>query len=170
MPTLVIVGGVPGTGKSTIADAIAGALGIPIFNKDKLEASLWRSGITTEKDSWQVAEDLLGTLAHEQLRSSQSAILDTVAGRGTSRDGWRSIAHECGGAFKPIECICSDEELHRSRIEGRVRGIPGWYELTWDDVERSRSRFEPWDGDRLVLDTARPLDDNVAAALGYVNT
>ena len=170
MQALVVVNGVPGTGKSTIADAIAGALGIPIFNKDHIEASLWRSGITADHDSWQVAEDLLGTLAHEQLKCSRSAILDTVAGRRISRDRWRSIAHELGGAFKPIECICTDEALHRSRIEGRVRGIPGWYELTWDDVERSRSNYEPWDGDRLILDAARPLNENIAAALAYVNT
>jgi hypothetical protein len=38
-----------------------------------------------------------------------------------------------------IECVCSDQAVHRSRIEGRVRGIPGWHEVGWDHVERMRA-------------------------------
>ena len=29
---------------------------------------------------------------------------------------------------------CRDAELHRARVEGRQRQIPGWYELDWDHV------------------------------------
>ena len=168
MVALIVVSGIPGTGKSTLADALAAALGAPVFTKDRIEASLWRSGVTADHDSWTVAEDMLGTLASEQLRRTQSAILDTVARTGPSRDAWRSIAEEHSAAFKPIECICSDEAVHRSRIDGRERGIPGWYELTWDDVQRARSLWEPWDIDRLVLDAITPLGENVASAIAYV--
>jgi predicted kinase len=165
----VVVSGVPGTGKTTIADALSASLTIPIFNKDHIEASLWRSGVTADENSWQVAEDLLGTLAAHQLRRGQSAILDTVARTRTSRGAWRAIAEAHDAAFKPIECVCSDEAVHRSRIHRRVRGIAGWYELSWEDVERARSRFEPWEGERLVLDAVRPLDENVDAALDYLS-
>jgi predicted kinase len=165
---LIVVSGIPGTGKSTLADALAVALGAPVFAKDRIEASLWRSGVTAEHDSWTIAEDLLSTLAGEQLRREQSAILDTVARTSESRDAWRAIAEEYLADFKPIECICSDEAVHRRRIDGRERGIPGWYELTWDDVQRARSLWEPWDIDRLVLDAITPLGENVASAIAYV--
>ena len=166
---LIVVCGLPGTGKSTIADALGEALATPVFSKDQLEASLWGSGVTADHDSWQVAEDLLGTLAEQQLKRSLSAILDTVAGRQGSRETWRSIAALHRSPFVVIECVCSDEGLHRSRVSGRTRGIPGWYELSWEDVERSRSHYEPWeDGHRLILNAVRPLNENIAAAIEYL--
>ena len=139
-----------------------------MFTKDRIEASLWRNGVTAEANSWQVAEDLLTTLAGEQLRRGQSAILDTVARTEQSRETWRALALEHGAPFVLIECVCSDVELHRRRIEGRDRKIPGWYEVTWEEVERVRDRWEPWPDDRLVLDSVNSLDDNTAEALAFV--
>ncbi len=164
-PVLIVIGGLPGTGKSTLADALAAHLGCPVFNKDRIEASLRNDGVSAANDSWTVAENLLTTLAGEQLRRGQSAILDTVARVAESRAAWRAIAEHAGAAFLLIECVCRDAEQHRSRIGGRVRGIPGWAELTWDDVESVRARWTPWDDDRLVLDAMQPVAANVAAAL-----
>ena len=166
--TLVVLGGLPGTGKSTLADALAADIGAAVFNKDRLEASLWRDGITADQGSWDAAEHLLTTLAGEQLRRGQSAILDTVARRADSRAAWRATAEEFGAPFRLIECVCSDQDLHRRRLDGRTRGIPGWYEVSWEDVERVRSRAEPWPEERLVLDAAAPLADNLAAARSYM--
>jgi predicted kinase len=166
--TLVVVGGLPGAGKSTLADALAAEIGAPVFNKDRLEASLWRDGITADRGSWEAAEHLLTTLAGEQLRRGQSAILDTVARRAESRAAWRAVADEFDATYRLIECVCTDPALHRRRIEGRTRGIPGWYELAWDDVEATRRRAEPWVEEHLVLDAVRPLADNLASARSYI--
>ncbi len=167
--TLIVVGGLPGTGKSTLADQLALHTGGAVFNKDRIEASLWRDGITAEHGSWEAAEHLLTTLAGEQLRRGQSAILDTVARRADSRAAWRATADEFGAPCRLIECVCADVDLHRRRLDGRVRGIPGWYEVSWSDVERARSRAEPWLEDHLVLDAATPLAENLATALAYVS-
>jgi predicted kinase len=166
--TLIVVGGLPGAGKSSLADALAKRLQAPVFTKDRIEASLWRNGVTADANSWQVAEDLLTTLAGEQLRRGQPAILDTVARTAQSRDTWRDLALEHGAGFVLIECVCSDVDLHRQRIEGRDRKIPGWYEVTWEEVERVRGRWEAWPDDRLVLDSVNALDDNIVAALEFL--
>jgi len=167
-PRLVVIGGLPGTGKTTLADELAAHLGCPVFNKDRVEASLRNDGVTAEHDSWTVAENLLTTLAREQLRRGQSAILDTVARVAESRAAWRATANHAGATFRLIECVCRDPARHRSRLEGRIRGIPGWDELTWADVEAVRARWTPWDDDRLVLDAVEPLAVNVATALRYL--
>lgn len=165
---LMVCAGLPGTGKSTLAEALGRALGCPVFAKDWLEAALWRTGINREMRSSWASYELLSTLAERQLRLGQSAILDAVAGREAIRRQWRDLAAGLRAGFFGLECVCSDEDLHRARLAGRQRGIPGWYELDWSEVERVRAEYEPWAGPRLELDMVRPLAENVRAALTYL--
>jgi len=151
---LVIFSGVPGTGKTTLAEYAAGKLRAPVFGVDIVEAALWRAGIRSEQGSQGAAYGILSALAEAQLKLSQSACIDAVVGLASARESWRSLAARHAARLRFVECVCSDRELHRQRIESRQRNIPGWYELTWEDVKRSMARFEPWHGERLVLDAA----------------
>jgi predicted kinase len=167
-PRLILVAGLPGTGKSTLAEGLGRALACPVFAKDWLEAALWRSGVGREQGSGWAGYELLTTLAERQLRLGQSAILDCVAGREPLRRQWRGLAERYGARFQPVECVCADLSLHQIRLAGRQRGIPGWYELAWADVEQVRAGYEPWETDRLVLEMAHAAEHNLAAALAYV--
>jgi predicted kinase len=167
-PQLIIFTGLPGTGKPTLADEAASLLRCPLFAKDQLEATLRRSGIGADANSGWAAIELLTTLAAEQLRRGQSAILDSVATFERIRERWRALAREHAARLRIVECVCSDEALHRARLERRRRGIPGWPELTWDDILAVRSRYEPWSDPRLILDAARPLAANGAALHTYL--
>ena len=84
------------------------------------------------------------------------------------RERWQALAAEYNAGFYAIETVCSDEVLHRSRIEGRTRGIPNWYELTWANVEKSRESFQAWDGERLVVDAVEPLERNLQKIREYL--
>ncbi|MBA3330956.1 MAG: AAA family ATPase [Actinobacteria bacterium] len=144
-----------------LAEHAARCHGIPVFSKDRLEATLWRSGIGAAADSGWIAYELLTTLLEGQLESGQSAIIDSVATFRRIRDGWRQLAERYGALFRVVECVCSDRALHERRLVGRVRGIPGWPELTWEQVEQTRTLYEPWDGERLILDAVSPLEENL---------
>lgn len=48
---LVVMTGLPGTGKSAVAEAVAKALCAPVFSVDPLEAVLLRAGIDREQRS-----------------------------------------------------------------------------------------------------------------------
>ena len=67
------------------------------------------------------------------------------------------LAAEEGARFFVIMTECSDQEIHRSRVEGRERGIPGWYELDWSHVEQSRKSWDPDMDVDLKVDTVEPL-------------
>jgi predicted kinase len=164
--------GVPGTGKSAIADALGAALSAPVFARDVIEAGLWAGGLTSERGSGRAAYDVMTALADEELSLGQPVVLDSVATTETVRAAWRGVAAQHSVPMRVIECICSDGRVHRARLEARRRDIPGWYELTWSDVEDVQARYEAWpatpgDDDRLVLDAVDPLDENIAAALTF---
>lgn len=67
-----------------------------------------------------------------------------------------------------VECICSDEAVHRRRIVGRTRGIPGWHEVGWDHVERMRAEIAPLPADRLTVDAMEPVAGNLRRVLAYI--
>jgi hypothetical protein len=71
--------------------------------------------------------------------------------------------------LKIIECVCADDAVHRQRVEGRIRNIEGMPEVTWAQVLARRAEYEPWNDDRLVLDTAtQSIDRLLAEAIRYV--
>jgi predicted kinase len=168
---LIVFSGLPGTGKSALAEAVAREFGIPVFAKDWIEATLLRCELAPEnpeKPLGSAGYQLLTVLAERQLMLGQSVILDSVASTQSMRTTWRELAGKYNAEWVVIECICSDEMVHRARLGTRQRGIPGWHELDWSDVERVKGYYHPWDEDRLILDAIRPLEENLKLVFEYL--
>ena len=113
---------------------------------------------------------LLTVLAERQLMLGQSVILDSVASTKSIRSVWRELAEKYNAEWLVIECICSDEKVHRARLGNRKRGIPGWHELDWSDVEHVKDYYHPWNEDRLILDAIQPLEDNLKLIFEYLRS
>lgn len=166
-PLLVIVTGLQGTGKSTVAEAAVDHLRAVALSHDwamsglrphaEVQAAL--NGMDPPGHGV-VGWSLLSALARSQLRTGKSVVLDGMA-RAPQMDLLRRLAEEEGAGFVAIMTECSDPDLHRSRVENRDRGIPDWYELEWSQVERSRQSWVPELSVDLRLDTAVPLRDNL---------
>ena len=167
---LIVFSGLPGTGKSMLAEALGKHLRIPVFARDWLEATLLRCELNPAREGkslgW-VGYELLTTLAERQFMLEQSVILDSVASTQSIRNKWRQLAYQYGANWLVIECICSDESMHRSRLNDRQRHIPGWHELKWSDVEKVKQYYFPWEDERLVLDMVNRFDDNFSKAEIY---
>jgi predicted kinase len=166
---LIVLTGLPGTGKTEVAEWLAASLGVPVFAKDWLEASVLESGVVAREQLGMIGYALLSTLARRQLALGQSAVLDSVASTSSIRTTWRTLAQEFDACWLVIECTCSDSEIHKQRLAQRQRGIPGWAELEWSEVERVQSHFAPWNEERLILDSVNPISANVASAIAYVS-
>jgi predicted kinase len=167
---VVLVSGCTGTGKSTIAAAIAGELGCTVASFDWLMSALrahpdvWAAVESPVERQRAVGWSLMARVAEAALRGGGSVVIDCVA-REDVRAEAAALASRHDARFDVVECVCSDESVHRSRVEGRTRDIPGWYELEWSDVQRSRDRYQPLDPPKLVLDAVDPIATNVGAAL-----
>lgn len=107
--------------------------------------------------------DLLSRVAEQQqLRAGRSCVVDLVA-REQVRQEWVALAVRHGSSFAVIECVCIDIDIdiHRHRVQGRRRGIPGWYELSWEHVERRRQRYEPLSEPKVIIDAVNPPEQNL---------
>jgi predicted kinase len=155
---------------------VANALGAPLISHDwamsglrpfpEVQAALDAMEPTGHgRVGWSV----LRALAQSQLQRGSSVVLDGVA-RDPQVETLRQLASEVGAQFVVIMTECSNADLHRSRVEGRERGIPSWYELEWSHVEESRKRWDPNIAVDFKVDSAEPLSmiervlgDHVAA-------
>ncbi len=172
---LILFSGIPGTGKSTLSEDIARTLHIPVFSLDWVLGAMLLSNLRVQKQDYSTtAEALLTMLIQRQLMLGQSAILDTPANTVSERKRWQNLAQSYSAAFYGIETICSDIVLHRRRVEGRKRGIPGWHDTVgWSHVESMRATREVWSADEgqyLTIDAVDPLNENVQIILKYVQS
>jgi predicted kinase len=172
-PRVVLFTGVAGTGKSTHADVIGRDLAAPVFSFDWVMGALTpfegvQAAIQPDREVFRgVGYSLLSSLVEKQLRNGQNAVLDCVT-RAPLLERWHRLAARYDAGFDVIECVCSDEAIHRSRIVGRRRGIPGWAELTWEHVAEARRTYEPVDCEKLVVDAVEPVDANLARVRRYL--
>lgn len=169
---VIIFTGLPGTGKSTLAEQVARIVRARAFAGDWLMGGLKPAHAALAKLDWSdyVAAwfGLLRTLVTRQLMLGQDAVVDDEVTEDQAV-AWRETADRFSARLFLIDCICSDEAIHRERIEGRVRGIPGWHEVGWDHVERMRVELTPLTVDRLTVDAMEPVADNLRRVLDYIS-
>jgi len=94
---MIVFSGLPGTGKSALAESVGQELGIPVFAKDWLEATLLRCELVPanfKKPLASASYELLTTLARRQLMLGQSVILDSVASTESIRSTWKQLSVE----------------------------------------------------------------------------
>lgn len=165
---LIVVSGLPGTGKSALADRLGQRLCAVVLSVDPIEAAMLESGIEQSFETGYAAYRIVSTIVAANLALGQTLIVDAVSGVAEAKAWWPSLAETAGVSLAVIECICSDSRLHRSRLERRERGLESFPEPSWDDIERRREEWVPWTIAHLVVDAVRSLDANVADALAYV--
>ena len=146
---LIILSGLPGVGKTTIARGLANALGAVHVRIDSMEQALRNMGVNVTGEGYAVAQ----AVSEDNLRLGRIVIADCVNPDPESRSDWRSVAERAGVDPLDVEIVCSDLDEHRRRVESRRSDIPGHRLPLWADVVARD--YRPWDRDRLFIDTAR---------------
>jgi len=182
---LIVFGGRPGVGKTTLSRTVAHRLGAVYLRVDAVETALWPtveqaagSGADrpAQRSSPRPDPRLLGSagyavvnaVAEANLRLGSSVVVDAVNPVEAARAGWRALAAAVGVPLRVIEATCSDPAEHRRRVEARTPDAGQGRVPTWPEV-RERE-YEPWTEPRLTVDTIEAPERLVARIIEYLRT
>ena len=76
-PSLIVLSGLPASGKSVLAESLSRALSLTIVSIDPIEAAMWRAGLAKTQTGI-AAYEVAQALAEEHLRLRHSVIVDAV--------------------------------------------------------------------------------------------
>jgi predicted kinase len=169
---IVVMAGLPGTGKSAIARRLAQLLPAIILDKDRVRAALFPpSEIEYSLRQDDFCMDLMVRVAAYVLRRDPTKLV-IVDGRTFSRRHqlalWLEHAADLGVPVKIVECVCPDETV-RERLEHDAAA--GTHPATNRDYAMYlsvKARFEPIEYPKLIVDTNDDLECCVQRVLRYV--
>ena len=150
-PVLVVIGGLPAAGKTTIAVALARQVGAVFLRVDSIEQAILRATSLVQPVG-PVGYDVGYALAGDQLSIGLSVVAESVNPLAVTREAWRETGLSEGASVIEVEVICSDPVEHRRRAESRTVDITDLRVPTWQEiVDRD---YHAWDRAHLVLDTS----------------
>lgn len=166
--TLVLMAGLPATGKTTLAEALVEKTGGVILNKDRIREAMF-PGKWTDYTSAQdkVTMDALYSAARYLVahHSPPFVYLDGRTYRSRQQiDEALALAEEIGCDWKILHLICS-----REAAKERLRG--GSHIAKNRDYEmylRLEQSFEPIERPARLVDTTLPFQQCLETSLGYL--
>ena len=108
---LIVVCGLPATGKTTLSRLLASDLGAVHLRIDTIEQAIVRSG-TAEHPLGAVGYTVAHALAADHLRQRLTVVAECVNPLVVTRDGWLGLAADIGVPFAEVELVCSDRAEH----------------------------------------------------------
>lgn len=165
-PAVIAVAGLAGTGKTSLARAVAGELGLRAVSSDAVRKTLFeikeRHGYGVGPygaDANRLTYQSMVERGRDLLAHDGGVVLDATFRRNADREVAREMALSAGAEWRVIECRLTPE-LVRERLERRTKLKEGLSDATWETYRRQRPEFEPFDDQdnpRLELDTSADL-------------
>ena len=166
MNTLVIFSGLPGTGKSTLANRLARELQWTLLRIDDVVNNIPENPGT---EFWDSQVEVLLALTEAQLEIGLSVVVDSVF-MNTDRQHAQALAQKYQAHFRPIYTYLSDEKIWEQRVTARFDQLNNSAVATWQQVQHQSGHFRNWEpGTALFVDALEPVEKNYAAVLDFVS-
>ncbi|MDO8368760.1 MAG: AAA family ATPase [Saprospiraceae bacterium] len=162
---LLLLAGLPGSGKTTVARAFAALSGARHFNSDALRRELGLMGHYRPEDKENVYATLLQR-ARESLKRGEMVVVDSTFFKESVREPFRALAAECGVPLRWVEVQAEEPTLRLRLSHPRPDS-----EADFKVYETIRDQFEPLPEDRFIVHTDTETPESAAEKiLQYLNT
>jgi aminoglycoside phosphotransferase family enzyme/predicted kinase len=167
-PALIVMTGLSGTGKSTVANAIARSLDLPRLATDQVRKELassealpvgaWREGLYAPERTDKVYAELLAR-GDASLTSGKGVVLDGTFLAPRWREEAARLAQRHGVPLVLAETIC-DEDVVARRLQARQVGAASPSDATWETYRRQKELLAaapppvPSGAAHVVIDTS----------------
>jgi len=182
-PTLLITYGLVGCGKSVLAQALAGRLGLVVISSDVTRKRLaelpqtercfesFDSGIYSPEFT-RKTYDTMYEQAREVLQTGGSVILDASFIKAAERQKAVELAEQTGARFWLLECRL-DEDTARQRLAKRLEKGGSASDGRWEIYQAQQQRCEPPSelaaDKRVIIDTSQPVADIARQVIDTIN-
>lgn len=159
---LVLVCGLPGTGKSTVAERVAELLSARLLRTDVVRKELFPEPTYAAEESAAVYDELFGR-ARETLAGGDHVVLDATFRRRELRERAAELADDTGVEFRLVRVDCA-EPVVRERIRKRQTEEDDESDADFAIYTQLKAEFEPIRGDdHLVIDNSGALSETLDA-------
>ena len=152
-PALVIVGGVPGAGKSTVAELIADRLGAERLRSDEIRKELFDRPTYAEGETETVYETLRDRAA-DRLAEGQSVVLDATFADRTHRRAVTELGTGEEATVRIVRVFCE-----QSVLEERIARREGISDADASISRAIRDSFDLIERPHDEIDNSGPLSE-----------
>ena len=154
-PVLIIVSGLPGTGKSYFSAKLAERVPLLVLESDALRKALFSPPSYTSSESSQLFS-AIHLLVEELLKKGISLVLDATNLSERFRERLYSIADRLDVRVVLVR-VEAPPAVVRERLEGRAEDPEGKSDADWAVYRRMRSTVERISRNHYVVDTSRDI-------------
>jgi uncharacterized protein len=179
-PMLWAVGGLPASGKSTLAEALAKILDLDWFRSDAIRKSLFGMGLREptvalpetgiySPSATGILYGKLFCLAQSALRQGRSVVIDATFSRQSQRDTLARLATDCRAHLSFAICTAPDDVLYKRLAEREFAESVS--DARSDHLAYFKERFEPISDaegiDPAEIDGSGPLETGLLRLVAH---
>lgn len=160
---LILVCGLPGTGKSTLANNLARKINATVLRTDVIRKELFKRPRYTEEEK-KLIYDIVFLIAKYLLEKKNNVIIDGTFYKKKIRERIYDIGKKTESDLHVIECTCP-ENVIVERMKRRDKRGKNLSDADFQVYKRIKGEFEPISRKHITIDTNRSVRETLNLAV-----
>lgn len=160
---LIIVCGLPGSGKSSLSIELSKLFSAVHLNSDVIRKTLFPKPEYTKEEKERVYLEMARE-AQNLLNSGKNVVLDATFFQKRFRDMMRELVEKCGGEIYIIWCVLGEHKIKGRLLQRKSTVSDADYKV----YIKLKEEFEPVQGEHLKIDSSLPMEEMVRKAKEFI--